>query len=126
MTDSDQPVDKLTGRPLQLTKATLLPGVASGQYEQLPVYDKAEFRSHVVEEVGRRDNRINIRISGKDLTELQKQALAHGIPAQSLIANIIHRYVQGELVASGAHSGVAAEVAAVVAARVDSSRTSLK
>ena len=51
----------------------------------------------MVEAAGCRDNRMNIRISGKDFTELQRQALAEGIPTQSLIANIVHQYVQGTL-----------------------------
>ncbi|HTR00158.1 MAG TPA: hypothetical protein VMH83_09220 [Candidatus Acidoferrum sp.] len=89
-------LDKLIKQHLQ--RKELLPGVASGRYEQRPQVDKAELRTPGIEDNARRDNRINIRISGKDLTELQKLALAEGIPTQSLIANIIHHYVQGTLV----------------------------
>ena len=81
-----------------LQRQELLPGVTTGRFEQAGPIDKVEVRSQIGEESGRRDNRINIRTSGKDLTELQKLALADGIPTQSLIANIIHQYVQGELV----------------------------
>ncbi|MES2604388.1 MAG: hypothetical protein V4603_05585 [Pseudomonadota bacterium] len=106
MTDSDKLNDELrkklqnqlAGTPLQLTRRTLLPGIESGQYEPLPVYDKSELRTQLVDELVRRDNRISVRVSGRDLNELQKLALAEGIPTQSLIANIIHHYVQGELV----------------------------
>lgn len=95
MSDIDK--DKLA-KALNLPRKSLLPGFDSGRFEQQPDYDRVELRSYVVEEAGRRDNRINIRISGRDLTELQKQALAEGIPTQSLIANIVHQYVQGTLV----------------------------
>ncbi len=45
----------------------------------------------------RKDARINIRISSKDLRGLQKKALAEGIPYQTLIASILHKYVEGRL-----------------------------
>jgi predicted DNA binding CopG/RHH family protein len=45
----------------------------------------------------RKDARINIRLSSKDLRGLQKRALAEGIPYQTLIASILHKYVEGRL-----------------------------
>ena len=87
-------LDKLIKQPLK--RQEVLPGVAAGRYEQAVQADRTEFRT--LEDGTRRDNRINIRISGRDLTELQKLALAEGIPTQSLIANVIHQYVQGTLV----------------------------
>ncbi len=45
----------------------------------------------------RKDRRVNIRISGKDLEALQKKALREGIPYQTLIASILHKYVSGSL-----------------------------
>ncbi len=35
--------------------------------------------------------------SGKDLEALQKKALREGIPYQTLIASILHKYVSGSL-----------------------------
>jgi len=48
----------------------------------------------------KKDKRINIRISNKDLSALQKRALAEGIPYQTLIASVLHKYVDGRLVES--------------------------
>jgi len=45
----------------------------------------------------RKDARINIRLSSKDLRGLQKRALAEGIPYQTLIASVLHKYVEGRL-----------------------------
>lgn len=45
----------------------------------------------------RKDARINIRLSAKDLRGLQKRALAEGIPYQTLIASVLHKYVEGRL-----------------------------
>ncbi len=45
----------------------------------------------------KKDARINIRISSKDLRGLQKKALAGGIPYQTLVASILHKYVENRL-----------------------------
>jgi len=47
--------------------------------------------------VFKKDARINIRLSSKDLRGLQKKALAEGIPYQTLVASILHKYVEGRL-----------------------------
>ncbi len=45
-----------------------------------------------------KDKRINIRISSNDLEALQFLAVEEGIPYQTLIASILHRFVTGRLV----------------------------
>lgn len=45
----------------------------------------------------RKDARINIRLPSKDLRGLQKKALAEGVPYQTLVASILHKYVAGRL-----------------------------
>jgi len=45
----------------------------------------------------KKDRRINIRISSKDLNSLQKRALEEGIPYQTLVSSILHKYVSGRL-----------------------------
>ena len=46
----------------------------------------------------RKDKRVNIRISEHDLLALQRKALEEGIPYQTLIASILHKYLTGALV----------------------------
>jgi len=48
-----------------------------------------------------KDAPINIHLALKDLHGLQKRALAEGIPCQRLIANILHKYVEGRLHKNG-------------------------
>lgn len=45
----------------------------------------------------RKDRRVNIRISSKDLEELQAIAVAEGIPYQTLMGSVLHRYASGRL-----------------------------
>ena len=46
----------------------------------------------------KKDKRINIRISSKDLEELQLVAVEDGIPYQTLISSILHRFLSGRLI----------------------------
>jgi predicted DNA binding CopG/RHH family protein len=46
----------------------------------------------------RKDRRINIRLSERDMVGIQQVAAAKGIPYQSLISGLIHQYVEGDLV----------------------------
>ena len=58
------------------------------QKEQYQVYARATLR---------KDKRVNIRISEKDLLALQKRAVHQGIPYQTLISSVLHKYVNGGL-----------------------------
>lgn len=44
-----------------------------------------------------KDRRVNIRISSKVLEGLQLRAVEEGIPYQTLIASILHKFIQGRL-----------------------------
>ena len=46
----------------------------------------------------KKDRRVNIRISSKDLEELQTIAVTDGIPYQTLMSSVLHRFVNGLLV----------------------------
>ena len=43
----------------------------------------------------RKDARINIRLSTADLEMLKRRAAEEGLPYQSLIASVLHKYVSG-------------------------------
>jgi len=45
-----------------------------------------------------KDRRVNIRLSSPDLRDLRARALEEGVPYQTLIASILHKFVAGRLV----------------------------
>ena len=51
---------------------------------------------------GIKDRRINIRLSSGDLSDIQVKALEEGVPYQTLIASVLHKYVTGRLAESSA------------------------
>lgn len=44
-----------------------------------------------------KDRRVNIRLSSSDLHDIQVKALTEGMPYQTLIASVLHKYVTGRL-----------------------------
>lgn len=67
-----------------------------GEYIKTPETDALKA---TVQEAARqylkKDARVNIRLSGSDLTMLRRKAAIEGIPYQTLIASILHKYVSG-------------------------------
>lgn len=46
----------------------------------------------------KKDKRINLRLSEKDYHQIQIKAIEEGIPYQTFISSIIHKYLNGSLV----------------------------
>ena len=51
-----------------------------------------------------KDRRVNIRLSSGDLVDIQTRALEEGVPYQTLIASVLHKYVTGSLTERRAES----------------------
>jgi predicted DNA binding CopG/RHH family protein len=47
-----------------------------------------------------KEKRVNIRLSTPDLMDIQARALEEGMPCQTLIASVLHKFVSGRLVES--------------------------
>ncbi len=69
--------------------------------EWLPVHDVASKKRELSEAARNtflKNKRINIRLSEKVVNELKAKSLEEGIPYQTLIASVLHKYVKGRLV----------------------------
>ena len=49
----------------------------------------------------RKDKRLNIRISERDLIELQRKAFKEGLPYQTYVSSIVHKFINGSLIEAG-------------------------
>ena len=81
------------------------------KYEQevLEAYEKEDLKSvsNVKREMTRyreyakatfqKNKRVNIRISEKDLDGLQRKAVEEGLPYQTLMSSVLHKFVTGRL-----------------------------
>lgn len=74
----------------------LIEAYERGEFE--PVRNQKEAKRQAVEAAQRyvrKDARINIRLSTADLEMLKRRAVEEGLPYQTLIASILHKYVSG-------------------------------
>ena len=76
----------------------ILEAFESGKLKRVKnVKDKIEQHKAVAEATFKKDARINIRLSSRDLRSLQARALKEGIPYQTLVSSVLHKYVSGGL-----------------------------
>lgn len=59
--------------------------------------EKAKYSKHA-KNTFTKNKRINIRISERDYVGLKRKSLEEGIPYQTLVASILHKYISGRLV----------------------------
>ena len=75
----------------------ILTAFERGELKSIPEKE-AELKKHreYAAATFKQDQRINIRLSTRDLTVLQKRALSEGVSYQVLVASILHKYVDGQ------------------------------
>ncbi len=84
---------------LEEEEKEILESFEHDEWEPVPDLEK-EVKRHQMyaRNTLKKDKRINIRISSKDLEELQLFAVEDGIPYQTLISSILHRFLSGRLI----------------------------
>ena len=60
--------------------------------------EEREAHKAIAEATFKKDARINIRLSSRDLRALQARALKEGVPYQTLVSSVLHKFVDGQLV----------------------------
>jgi predicted DNA binding CopG/RHH family protein len=71
------------------------------QGECIPVKDLSKRKKELMQYARntlRKDKRLNIRISERDLIELQRKAVREGLPYQTFVSSIIHKFINGTLI----------------------------
>ncbi len=77
----------------------ILQSVERGEWRRVrgAVKQKGSYREYAKATV-RKDKRVNIRMSEKDLVHFQKKAVEEGLPYQTLISSVLHKYISGRLI----------------------------
>jgi len=72
--------------------------VESGIQSYVPISGAKRRKIETILETTRKTKNINIRISHQDLESLRRSAEQEGIPYQTLISSVLHKYLAGRLV----------------------------
>ncbi|MBS0586502.1 MAG: hypothetical protein JSS37_00745 [Proteobacteria bacterium] len=82
---------------LDIEEKVLLEAFESGEFKSKLTPERKKMIEASAAQTFKKDKRINIRISSRDLTAIQRRAMEEGVPYQTLIASIIHKYASGSL-----------------------------
>jgi len=70
----------------------------SGEFKSVKnLEDEIAAAREMAENHLRKDQRMNIRISQRDLERIKTKAMEEGIPYQTLVTSVLHKYVSGKL-----------------------------
>ena len=84
---------------LSKEETVLLKSVESGEWETIPdIKNELKRYQSIAKNSLKKDERINIRLASKDLMGIQKKAMQEGLPYQTLISSILHKYVTDQLI----------------------------
>lgn len=92
-----------------------MPKIDDYENEVLTAFDKGQLKSvaskaelakfkAAARATALKDRRVNIRLSSGDLSDIQTRALEEGVPYQTLIASVLHKYVTGRLAETREHA----------------------
>ena len=77
----------------------LLESVERGEWRRIANFQHESARfAEAARATLRKDKRVNIRMAERDLIRFQKTAMQEGLPYQTLISSILHKYINGRLV----------------------------
>jgi predicted DNA binding CopG/RHH family protein len=72
--------------------------VESRIHEYVPISGAKRRKIETILDTTRKTKNINIRISQQDLASLRRSAEQEGMPYQTLISSVLHKYLAGRLV----------------------------
>ena len=78
-------------------EADVLAAFEKGALDSVATKEELEKFKEVARATAIKDRRVNIRLSSGDLSDIQVKALEEGVPYQTLIASVLHKYVTGRL-----------------------------
>ena len=86
---------------LEKEEKKILDAIENGKWELVqPKRPELQRYAQIAKNTLRKDQRMNIRISKADLNRVKARAAEEGIPYQTLVASIIHKFVSRNLKAA--------------------------
>jgi predicted DNA binding CopG/RHH family protein len=77
----------------------ILKSYESDEWQSVPDSEKNKQRyAEYARNTFQKNKRINIRISESDLTRLKAKSIEEGVPYQTLVSSLIHKFVTGKII----------------------------
>jgi len=77
----------------------LLESLESGEWNSVNnLEDEIQSHQNIAKNTLKKDKRVNLRMSSKDLEAIKTYAVEEGLPYQTLMSSVLHKFVTGRLV----------------------------
>lgn len=77
----------------------LLKSVEDGEWNKILNFNKEAKRyQEAARETLKKNKRVNIRMTERDLVQIQKKAIDENLPYQTLISSVLHKYINGHFI----------------------------
>jgi len=84
---------------LDAEEMEILESLESGEWNSVNnLKDEIHTHQNIAKNTLKKDKRVNLRISSKDLEAIKTYAVEEGLPYQTLMSSVLHKFVTGRLV----------------------------
>ena len=85
-------------KPIDQEEKDLMESIERDEWKSVENFDQERKKAlAAARNTLKKDKRINLRLSHKDYHQIQIKAIEEGIPYQTLISSIVHKYLNGTL-----------------------------
>jgi len=90
--------NKKAFKPIDQEEKDLMASIERDEWQPVKNLDRERKKAiEAARNTLKKDKRINLRLSQKDYHQIQIKAIEEGIPYQTLISSIVHKYLNGSL-----------------------------
>ena len=90
--------NKKAFEPLDQEEKELMESIERDEWQPVKKFDQEKKEAiEAARNTLKKDKRINLRLTQKDYHQIQIKAIEEGIPYQTLISSIVHKYLNGTL-----------------------------
>lgn len=91
-------LNKKAFEPIDQEEKDLMESIERGEWQQVNNFDQEkETAMTAARNTLKKDKRINLRLTQKDYYQIQIRAIQEGVPYQTLISSIVHKYLNEPL-----------------------------
>lgn len=77
----------------------LLESLESDEWNSIDnLKNELEVHQNIAKSTLKKDKRVNLRMSSKDLEAIKTYAVEEGLPYQTLMSSVLHKFVTGRLI----------------------------
>jgi predicted DNA binding CopG/RHH family protein len=91
-------ISKKAFKPIDQEENDLMESIERDDWQPVQNFEKEKEKAiAAARNTLKKDKRINLRLTQKDYHQIQIKAIQEGIPYQTLISSIVHKYLNGSL-----------------------------